>query len=187
MTFWRFRQLSRDTMSAFSTANSRATSRARRAKRRLYFMTLAILIPYLPVLLLIFANNVHYLLPFKHYDFGAVRRGEIDGHPWSAIVLLPIAALDFPTLNDRYIAVLTAIPVFGFFGMSKDAINMYRGYLVALGLGRLWPVLREEYDPDSQVGSSATAGILTSSETTQYVPPVHPHFPGVASTDLHGD
>lgn len=168
MTFWRFRQLSKDTMSALSSANSRATSRARRAKRRLYFMTLAILVPYLPVLLLIFVNNMNYLLPFQPYDFGATRRGELDGFPWSAVILLPTQALDFPTLNDRYIAVLTAIPVFGFFGMSKDAINVYRGYLVALGLGRLWPVLREEYDPDSQAGSSAT-GILTSSETTQYV------------------
>ena len=174
-------------MSALSTANSRATSRVRRAKRRLYFMTLAILIPYLPVLLVIFVNNMHYLLPFQPYDFGAVRRGELDGYPWSAVILMPSQAIDFPTLNDRYIAVLTAIPVFGFFGLSKDAINVYRGYLVALGLGRLWPVLREEYDPDSEGGSNTTPGILTSSETTQYVPSIHSHTPGRPTIDLHGD
>ena len=132
-------------------------------------MTLTILVPYLPVLLLFFANNLKYLLPLLPYDFGAVRRGAADGYPWDAVILLPSRAVDFATLNDRCVALLTAIPVFGFFGMSKDAINVYRKYLVALGMGRIWPVLGEEYDPDSNVGSSATQGILTSSETTQYV------------------
>lgn len=169
MTFWRFRQLSKDTMSALSTSNSRATLRARRTKRRLYFMTLAILVPYLPVLLIFFYNNIRFIIPLQPFDMGAIRRGEVDGVPWDAIILLPTRAIDFPTLNDRFISMLTAIPVFVAFGMSKDAINVYRTYLVALGLGRIWPVLREDYDPDSQAGSSATPGILTSSETTQYV------------------
>lgn len=175
-------------MSALSSANSRATSRARRAKRRLYFMTLAILILYLPILIAIFLNNMKYLLPLQPYDFGAVRRGELDGYKWNAIILLPSQALDFPTLNDRYVAMLTAIPVFGFFGMSKDAINVYRRYLVALGFGTLWPGLREDYDPDSQRGSSATWGILTSSETTRYVSFCPCPFPlDVLSEHLRGD
>ena len=180
ITFWRFRQLSKDTMAALSTSNSRATLRARRAKRRLYFMTLVILIPYLPVLLLYFYNNIRFLLPLDPYDFDAVRHGEIDGVPWNAIIKLPTEAMDWATINDRFSAMLTALAVFAFFGMSQDAINVYRTYLVALGLGRFWPALLEEYDPDSHAGSSITPGILTSSETTQYVffslppPPFHP-------------
>lgn len=154
-----------------TTANSRATSRGRRAKRRLYFMTLAILVPYLPVLLMFFVNNVRYILPLDPYDPGALHRGEFDGMPWNSVILFPTRALDWATLNDRYSAILTAVPVFGFFGMSKDALNLYRVFLLALGLGRVWPALREEYDPDrggTQIGSnSGTSGILTSSETTQ--------------------
>lgn len=156
ITFWRFRQLSRDTMSALSTTNSRATSRTRRAKRRLYFMTLSILVPYLPLMLLYFVNNVRYLLPLDPYDFSAIHGGDVTGQPWNSIVLLPSKAIDWASMNDRFSAMLTAIPVFGFFGMSKEALNMYRVYLVALGFGRIWPVLNEEYDPDgrSHYGSS---------------------------------
>ncbi|SPN98367.1 uncharacterized protein DNG_01412 [Cephalotrichum gorgonifer] len=172
VTFWRFRQLSRSTLSALSTSNGRATSRARRAKRRLYFMTLAILVPYLPITLMYFINNIRYIVPLDPYDFGAVRRGEVDGLPWDSVILLPSRALDFATQNDRFTAILTVIPVFGFFGMSKDAINIYRRYLVALGLARIWPSLEGEYDPDrtgSRFGSShGTSGIIASSTTTQY-------------------
>lgn len=158
-------------MSALSTTNSRATLRARRTKRRLYFMTLAILVPYLPLLIVLFVQNISLNTPLQPFDMGALRRGEIDGAPWNSVILLPTRGLDFATLNDRFTAIITAIPVFVAFGMTKDAINVYRAYLVALGLGRIWPVLKEEYDPDSQVGGSATPGILASSETTQYVSP----------------
>lgn len=186
ITFWRFRQLSRDTMSALSTTNSRATSRTRRAKRRLYFMTLSILVPYLPLMLLYFVNNVRYLLPLDPYDFSAIHGGDVTGQPWNSIVLLPSKAIDWASMNDRFSAMLTAIPVFGFFGMSKEALNMYRVYLVALGFGRIWPVLNEEYDPDGRSHYGSSQGILTSSETTQYVPPLPIRLPQSVGTDTDG-
>lgn len=162
-------------MSALSSSNSRAAARARRTKRRLYFMTLAILIPYLPILLMMFYMNMVYLLPLKPYSFAELHSNE-GPLPWKAIILLPSRAIDFVTTNDRFMCMLTAIPVFGFFGLSKDAINLYREYLVALGLGRCWPALKEEYNPDITTGSAGERGILTSSETTQYGfnPPLSP-------------
>lgn len=140
-------------------------------------MTLSILVPYLPLMLLYFVNNVRYLLPLDPFDFSAIHDGKVTGVPWNSIILLPSKAIDWASMNDRFSAMLTTIPVFGFFGMSKEALNMYRVYFVALGFGRIWPVLNEEYDPDGRSHYGNSQGILTSSETTQYVPsyPSHPH------------
>lgn len=147
-------------------------------------MTLSILVPYLPLMLLYFVNNVRYLLPLDPFDFSAIHNGELTGVPWNSIILLPSKTLDWASMNDRFSAMLTAIPVFGFFGMSKEALNMYRVYLVALGFGRIWPVLNEEYDPDGRSHYGNSQGILTSSETTQYVPP-YPSLPYSVDTDTN--
>ncbi|ATY65288.1 a-pheromone receptor, partial [Cordyceps militaris] len=68
----------------------------------------------------------------------------------------------FGSLNNGYISILTAIPIFLFFGMTKDAINSYRMVLVYIGLGKVWPDLRNEYDPDRKAMQTTTSsGYLT--------------------------
>lgn len=46
---------------------------------------------------------------------------------------------------NRWIWLSGGFIVFAFFGFGKDAINMYRTGLLALGLGRVFPSLRQEY------------------------------------------
>lgn len=137
-------------------------------------MTLSILTPYFPVCALFAVHNMLNYGSFAPLDVPALRAGRFDGIPWNTIFLTPTSSMDFGSLVDRYIAIITAFPVFLFFGLTKDAINTYRRAALVLGLGRPFPCLREEYDPDrrdfpSHGGPSTSSHILATSETTQYV------------------
>ncbi|PKS11915.1 hypothetical protein jhhlp_001210 [Lomentospora prolificans] len=166
--YLRYKQIAATTTSILTTSNSVASNRARRARRRLYRMTTSIIVPYFPVAVLFGVNSIIHFGPFSAYDFSALRDGTRDGRPWNAIMLLPTSAIDVVALVDRYIAIVTAIPIFIFFGMTKDAMNMYRMGLLAVGLGRFFPRLEEEYDPDRKhLEDLSATGILALSETSQ--------------------
>ena len=128
-------------------SNSSAASRSQRAQRKLYLMTLSILVPYLPLTLAFLVMAINGLLPLAPYDFTRIHAGS-EALPWSAIVFIKSTDMDFAFLNAPYVPILTAVPIFWFFGMTKEGINMYRRDLLFLGLARLFPRLREEYDPD---------------------------------------
>ena len=46
---------------------------------------------------------------------------------------------------DRWIWLSCGFVVLVFFGLGRDAVNMYRKNLLAVGLGKLFPCLRLEY------------------------------------------
>ncbi|CAI4211482.1 unnamed protein product [Parascedosporium putredinis] len=172
VVWYRYRQIAATATAVLATSNSAASNRARRARRRLYFMTLSILAPYFPVCTLFAAHNMLNYGSFAPLDVPALRAGRVDNVPWNTIFLAPTSSMDFGSLVDRYIAIITAFPVFLFFGLTKDAINTYRRAALVLGLGCLFPCLREEYDPDRRYfpthgGPSASSHILATSETTQ--------------------
>ena len=48
-------------------------------------------------------------------------------------------------IYDRWIWLSCGLLVFVFFGFGKDAINMYRTGLLAIGMGRIFPILRQDY------------------------------------------
>lgn len=62
--------------------------------------------------------------------------------PWNSVTFRPSSTLSWASLNICY------IPVFLFFGMTKDALDQYRAIGLFLGLGTLFPRLRDEYDPE---------------------------------------
>ena len=88
--------------------------------------------------------------------------------PFNSITILGAQDLGFLALNMSWIPVVSAYVAFVFFGTSKEAINIYREYLLALGLGRFFPRLHEVYDPDrTPVDTSASNTSNTSNTTTQ--------------------
>jgi len=164
VTWFRFRQVRKTTRSALMS-NSTATARSDRAKRKLYLMAVSILIPYLPLTVAFFVASIIDYMPLVPYSYNRIHYDN-DPYPWDTIFMAPSSEINFTYLNANYIPIITAVPIFWFFGLTKDAINTYRTYLLALGFGKLFPSLREEYDPD-RPRTSANASHWGSSVTTQ--------------------
>lgn len=161
ITFFRFRQVSKLTSSAL-TSNRAALLRSQRAKRRLYLMVISILIPFLPITITICVLNVRAFGQIEPFDFNTIHGSEDRFIPWNAVLFMPSRIIDFATFNIGYISILTAIPIFLFFGMTKDALNSYRVIFLFFGLGKIWPSLHNEYDPDRKAMQKASsAGYFT--------------------------
>ena len=164
LTWKRFREVEKTTRVALSsTGNSGATSRAHRARRRLFLMSVCIIIPYAPLQVTIAALAIKGLVPLMPYSFDRIHDHAFP-YPWDSVLFVPSYMLDFTTMYSAYIPIITIIPIFWFFGKTKDAINTYREFLIKLGLGRLFPRLNEEYDPDRRMpdGTVSTTSRLLS-------------------------
>ncbi len=138
-----------------SSGNETAVRQAR-VRRKLYFLTLSILIPYFIVQFLFLVSNItsqaDWSRPYNydhiHYDPPPNQWTGVAPNSWSRITFILTDQLDFASMNMSYVPILTVIPLFVSFGATKEAINTYRMYLVNIGLGRVWPKLKEEYNPD---------------------------------------
>ena len=149
MTWKRFREVDRATRELLSSGGSDRAIRQARIRRKLYFLTLAILIPYSVVQMLFLVSNItsqpNWNRPYDYYQL----HFRTEPYPWSYIPYILTDQLDFASLNTNYIPVLTVLPLFISFGTTKEAINTYRRCLLYLGLGKVFPKLKEEYDPDA--------------------------------------
>ena len=137
-------------------------------------MVVSILTPFLPIVLVLAALNIIDMQKPLAFDYDAIHNHQ-SPYPWNTIIYLNSQELGFGLLNNAWISILTAIPVFVFFGMTKGALNDYRKVLVSLGLGRIHPALYKEYDPDRALfesGSYATGG---SSSSKRYVTLISRH------------
>lgn len=165
-------------MSALSS-NRAATLRSQRAKRRLYLMVISILIPFLPVIIVLAGLTLKHTLPVLSYSWDAVHHHKgyafFDFAPsWNTVIFMPYKGVVSPILNDSWVTIVTSVPIFVFFGLTKDAINEYRKGLLLVGLGRAWPGLHDEYDPDRKAlrsGSLSASPHITP--TIGYVYPRH--------------
>ncbi|KAG6115499.1 hypothetical protein E4U14_000835 [Claviceps sp. LM454 group G7] len=165
LIYKRFRKVAKTTATALSS-NRIAQQRSQRARRRLYLMVISILIPFLPVVVALAVFNIlqmrtNGVLP---YDYNKVHNHELP-IPWSTVVLMPSSQISWALMVNCYIPILTSIPIFVFFGMTKDAINDYRRIALFFGLGVLFPSLRQMYDPDKSftVGDSSFGSRQTQS------------------------
>ncbi|PNP57860.1 hypothetical protein THARTR1_02018 [Trichoderma harzianum] len=178
----RFRQITKSTQSALSS-NPLAHVRNQRARRRLYLMVISILIPFLPVILALAAINIINAMPLQPFDFKAIHDNE-RALPWSAIIFLPSSQIGWKFMNICYVPIITAIPIFVFFGMTKDAMNSYRVVLLYVGLGKIFPKLYEEYNPDSRVLASLSNGCSNSNTASTRSSKKNPTSSGVLSNIL---
>lgn len=130
-------------------------------------MVLSILVPFLPIIFTLCALNVLALERLEPFNFGQIHGDDESMIPWASVTLVPSRVIDFGSLNNAYISIITAVPIFLFFGMTKDAMNSYRKILLFCGFGRIWPNLHSEYDPDkSALRKAENSSKNTASSTT---------------------
>ncbi|KAK5134852.1 hypothetical protein LTR08_006084 [Meristemomyces frigidus] len=79
-----------------------------------------------------------------------------DPTTWNQIIMVPS---DGAVLFDRWIWLGSGIVVFIFFGLGKEAVTMYRSGLLAIGLGKVIPSLRPDYNSrNSETGTFSSFG-----------------------------
>ena len=110
---------------------------------RLFLMSLVLVLGALPLQLYGLVQN------FSHYEFKSYSWGRVHAH-WEDIILIPTFG---QVTSDHWVQVAVGFTVFVFFGMGKDATKLYRSWLLAVGLGKVWPSLRR--GNESEKGSSA--------------------------------
>ncbi|KAK8048407.1 a-pheromone receptor PreA [Apiospora phragmitis] len=141
LTWKRYRAISIASAAALSS-NSSAASRANRTRHRLYQMSLSIIVPYVPLMLAFFVYTIKDTGTFKPYDYYRIHHTD-DPYPWDSVVLVPSWMIPFAALNQPWIPILSTIPIVLFFGMTIEALDTYRRYALAVGMGKCWPALRD--------------------------------------------
>ncbi|KAK2600303.1 hypothetical protein QQS21_004944 [Conoideocrella luteorostrata] len=167
LIYKRFRDVFKTTETALST-NRIALQRSQRAKRKLYLMVISILIPFFPVVVAIAVFNTVQMNGIKPYNYDLIHN-QGSPFPWNTILFLSSSQINWVFMNNCYINIATALPVFIFFGLTKEAINNYRQLALLVGLGVIFPGLREEYDPDKVTpagGSSSSPSQLQAIVST---------------------
>jgi pheromone a factor receptor len=106
---------------------------------RLFFMSVTIILFYAPVNIYFFYENVN--ITWFSYDWDIIH----DPEHWNTIVYLP--ALGYRTF-DRYCDIFMSFFVFVFFGLGGDAVDVYRKWMLKVGLGRVFPSLKHELKPN---------------------------------------
>lgn len=104
---------------------------------RLYVICVVWIIGYIPVECYVFYSNLNSL-DLKPYSWSNVHNPE----NWKEIVMVPSGG---KIMYDRWIWLSGGLLVFLFFGFGKDAVNMYRTGLLAIGMGKIFPALRQDY------------------------------------------
>lgn len=131
-------------------------------------MVVSILAPYYPIVMAIGAFNIVDNGALKPYDYAAMHSRTVP-YPWNTIIYLPSSTINFGLMNIGWISILTAIPIFLFFGKTTDAVNSYRRLFLHCGLDAFFPGLHREYDPDRPlryaVGGSSGSNTSASNTT----------------------
>ncbi|KAI9805152.1 MAG: hypothetical protein M1825_000986 [Sarcosagium campestre] len=116
---------------------------------RLFSIAVILLFLFLPVQFYILYVNVSY--PHHAYDWNSLH-----GATWHDIIKVPTGG---QVIFDRWIRVASGFLLFFFFGMGRDAMEMYRCWLIHLGLGRVCPSLTQ---PSTTSSSSSRLGSFSS-------------------------
>ncbi|KAI9768481.1 MAG: a-factor receptor [Geoglossum simile] len=112
--------------------NSSASKYTKSRFLRLFILSLILLIVYVPVNGFVFYKNMnHPMVPFSW--------SAIHGPDWWTIYMVPT---DGVVRFDRWFSITTGFVIFLFFGLGKDALEMYRCWLVMIGFGKCFPNLK---------------------------------------------
>ncbi|KAK4983391.1 a-factor receptor [Elasticomyces elasticus] len=134
----RYRVAFNSMMSLNSTTKSRFS--------RLFLISLTILLGFVPLQMYVFYRNIIY--PHLPYSWSAVH----DPYAWSQIVVVPAS------IFDRWARTVAGILVFLYFGLGKDAVGMYKTWLLATGLKEIFPRLNLRSSPGTLKSSITTLG-----------------------------
>ncbi|TWU73675.1 hypothetical protein ED733_004341 [Metarhizium rileyi] len=155
LVYKRFREVHKTTETALCS-NRVAQQRSQRARRRLYLMVISILVPFLPIVVALSVLNILEMHGLKPYSYDQVHN-HASPMAWNTIIFFSSGQISWTYMNNCYIPIATAIPIFVFFGLTKDAINHYRQVLLFLGFGAIFSSLHNEYDPDRSVSTSGSS------------------------------
>lgn len=115
-------------------------------------MCLSIMVPFFPMQMFwLYANIEAGLGSLRPYDFKKIHNPAT----FNLVTFMTSGGMSFLEMNGNYMAIITVVPIFWFFGFTKEAVNIYRVYCLRIGLGRFFPKLHEEYEPDRSRSSSA--------------------------------
>ncbi|OIW33834.1 mating type pheromone G-protein coupled receptor [Coniochaeta ligniaria NRRL 30616] len=152
LTWYRFRQVEKTTRTARGSISNGMNARHQRIRRKLFLMCLSILIPFFPMQMFwLYANIAGGLLHLKPYDF----KKQHDPATFNLVTFTTSPGMGFFDMNGNYMAIITVLPIFWFFGFTKESINIYRVGCLNIGLGRFFPKLHEEYEPDRTRSTNA--------------------------------
>lgn len=113
-------------------------------------MALTIVAPYCPMQLVFLFNNLRMGWPWST----TYNLAQLHAPGWDEIDFSPSSTVSFVSMYINYIVFLEVVVFFIFFGGTKDAHEMYRKDLRALGLGTLFPKLNEKWYPSEQPPTS---------------------------------
>lgn len=132
-------------------------------------MALTIVVPYCPMQLVFMFNNIKLGFPWSiPYDFA-----QLHAPGWDEIDYAPSTVVSFVSMHINYIAALEVVVFFIYFGRTKEAHEMYRRYLRALGLGKVFPQLNGEWHPPDQPSMSAKSLWPRGQSTSSFATSTH--------------
>jgi pheromone a factor receptor len=145
LTWYRFWKVDKTTRAARNHTSSSMHARHQRIRRKIFFMCTSILIPFLPMQLFWLYYNISLGLgSLKPYNFAKIH----DPATFNKITFTTSQGVSSLEINGNYMPIVTVVPIFLWFGFTKEAVNIYRVYCLRLGLGKYFPKLYEEYEPD---------------------------------------
>jgi pheromone a factor receptor len=127
--------------------NSSASKYTKSRFLRLFVLSLILLVVYLPMNGFVFFENMNH--PLLSYSWSAVH-----GPDWWTIYMVPTGGI---VRFDRWICIISGFVIFLFFGLGKDALDMYRCWLVMIGLGRCFPSLEHPRGTQTHYDSSGSS------------------------------
>ena len=120
---------------------------------RLLFVALGLILIILPTQCYAFYQTVAH--PLETYSWDAVH-----GLEWWDILLVPTNG---SVEMDRWVKLAAGFVVFFAFGFGREAKAMYRSWCLKVGLGKIFPRLRNDRLPSySQSGQSARTRLFSS-------------------------
>ncbi|KAI1828271.1 GPCR fungal pheromone mating factor [Xylaria intraflava] len=160
----RYDAITKQTRSVLKS-NSEASVRANRTRRRLYRMSLSILVVYLPVMLYYVVFNIKDTLSsYKAYDFHRIRESA-SPYPWGTILFVPSWIIPSLIMNQPWIPIATSVAIVSFFGTTVEAQEIYWRYAKSVGIEPFlrklqWKKNRATDQADESTGTRVSRKVL---------------------------
>ncbi|TRX91118.1 hypothetical protein FHL15_007906 [Xylaria flabelliformis] len=136
-------------------SDGEASIRANRTRRRLYNMSLSILVVYVPIMIYFLVCNIKDTLPsYKAYDYNRMHWSATP-YPWETILFVPSWIIPSDVINQPWISIATTVVIMAFFGMTMEARQIYRQYAGYLQLQTCFQKLKLKKDQGPSPGDGS--------------------------------
>ncbi|KAI0444942.1 pheromone A receptor-domain-containing protein [Xylaria telfairii] len=109
-------------------SDGEASIRANRTRRRLYNMSLSILVVYVPIMMYFLVCNIKDTLSsYRAYDYYRMHWSATP-YSWETILFVPSWIIPSDVMNQPWIPIATTVVIVVFFGMTMEARQIYREY-----------------------------------------------------------